>query len=129
MLREMPSRRWKSSNRVTPRKQSRTMSMVHHSPTTSRVWATEQFMPSKLFRRMAPLYWVAWCNALQGRGRCTYQRAFQSSGASHPSGPSSAGRGTRTASESIQVGWSKPACFQCRRGTDFQSRLLMPPSE
>src|SRR5664280_1674648 len=68
MLREIPSRCWKSSNRVIPRKQSRTMSMVHHSPTTSRVWATEQFISSKLLRRMLPPYWVAWCNALQSVG-------------------------------------------------------------
>src|SRR5687768_1600878 len=40
----MPSRSTRSSNRRTPRKQSRRMSSVHHSPTTSSAWATEQFM-------------------------------------------------------------------------------------
>src|SRR5437762_13370546 len=50
MLREMPSRAWKSSNRRTPKNASRTISMLHHSPTTSRHCATEQFMSSKLVR-------------------------------------------------------------------------------
>src|ERR1700686_3031147 len=50
MLREIPSRAWKSSKRVTPRKASLTMSRLHHSPTTSRHWATEQVMSSKLVR-------------------------------------------------------------------------------
>ncbi len=54
MLREMPRRSWKSSNLVIPRKQSLMISMDHHSPTTSRVWATEQFISSKLLRRMTP---------------------------------------------------------------------------
>ena len=54
MLREIPRRRWNSSNRVTPRKASRTMSMLHHSPTTSRHWATEQSMSAKLLRSMQP---------------------------------------------------------------------------
>ena len=63
------------------------------------------------------------------RGDLTYQRAFQSSGSSHPTGPPSVGRGTRRVWLSIQVGWSNPARFQWRRGTDFQSRLVTPPSE
>src|ERR1044071_3690091 len=50
MLREMPRRAWKSSNRRTPRNASRTISKLHHSPTTSRHCATEQFMSSKLRR-------------------------------------------------------------------------------
>ena len=54
MLREIPSRLWNSSKRVTPRKASRTMSMLHHSPTTSRHWATEQSKPAKLLRSIAP---------------------------------------------------------------------------
>ncbi len=54
MLREIPRRLWKSSNRVTPKKASRMMSMVHHSPTISRHWATEQSMSAKLFRSMPP---------------------------------------------------------------------------
>ena len=47
MFLEIPRRWWKSSNLVIPKKQSRMISMVHHSPTTSRVWATEQFISSK----------------------------------------------------------------------------------
>jgi len=54
MLREIPSLAWKSSKRVTPRKASLTMSRLHHSPTTSRHWATEQVMPSKLVRCTNP---------------------------------------------------------------------------
>src|SRR5206468_4976189 len=50
MLREIPSRAWKSSNRRTPKNASRTINRLHHSPTTSRHWATEQFMSSKLLR-------------------------------------------------------------------------------
>ena len=50
MLREIPSRAWKSSNRRTPKNASRTINRLHHSPTTSRHWATEQFMSSKLVR-------------------------------------------------------------------------------
>src|SRR3954447_21932189 len=50
MLREIPSRAWKSSNRRTPKKASRTINRLHQSPTTSRHWATEQFMSSKLVR-------------------------------------------------------------------------------
>src|SRR3954452_22582459 len=52
MLREIPRRDWKSSKRRTPRKASRTISRLHHSPTTSRHWATEQFIVSKLVRFM-----------------------------------------------------------------------------
>src|SRR5256885_12093008 len=48
MLREIPSRAWKSSNRRTPKNASRTINRLHQSPTTSRHWATEQFMSSKL---------------------------------------------------------------------------------
>src|SRR5580700_1350427 len=50
MLREMPRRAWKSSNRVTPKNASRTMSRLHHSPTTSRHCATEHLRSSKLVR-------------------------------------------------------------------------------
>src|SRR5205823_10961018 len=50
MLREIPNRACKSSKRRTPRNASRTMSRLHHSPTTSRHWATEQCMSSKLVR-------------------------------------------------------------------------------
>ncbi len=50
MFREIPSRSWKSSKRVTPMKTSRTMSIDHHSPTTSRHWATEQCISAKLLR-------------------------------------------------------------------------------
>jgi hypothetical protein len=35
-------------------KASRTINRLHHSPTTSRHWATEQFMSSKLVRCTNP---------------------------------------------------------------------------
>src|ERR1700737_4644479 len=54
MLREMPSRSWNWSKRVTPRKASRTISIDHHSPTTSRHCATEQCMSAKLLRSTEP---------------------------------------------------------------------------
>ncbi|MGD0881357.1 MAG: glycosyltransferase 87 family protein [Acidimicrobiales bacterium] len=57
-----------------------------------------------------------------------HHREFQSSGASQPAGPTS-GRGTRMATTSIHVGWSRPDRRQYRTGTDFQSRLFTPPSE
>ncbi len=44
MFLEIPRRSWKRSNRVTPKNASLMMSIVHHSPTTSRVWATEQLI-------------------------------------------------------------------------------------
>src|ERR1700678_2049580 len=50
MLRAIPRRFWKSSNRVTPKNTSRRISIDHHSPTTSRHWATEQCMSTKLLR-------------------------------------------------------------------------------
>src|SRR4051794_25527253 len=50
----MPSRCWISSKRRTRRNRSRTTSIVHHSPTTSRHWATEQDMSSKLLRFTSP---------------------------------------------------------------------------
>src|SRR2546421_1821562 len=50
MLREIPSLAWKSSKRRTPRNASRMINRLHHSPTTSRHWATEQFISSKLVR-------------------------------------------------------------------------------
>src|SRR5260370_406553 len=70
MLREMPRRSWNWSKRVTPNIASRTISIDHHSPTTSRHWATEQCMSAKLFRSMDsriegciiernPLWWVS----------------------------------------------------------------------
>jgi hypothetical protein len=52
MLRAMPRLRWKSSKRRTPLKASRSTSRLHHSPTTSRVRATEQGMSAKLVRLM-----------------------------------------------------------------------------
>src|SRR3954452_13534107 len=52
MLREIPKRDWNLSKRRTPREASRTTRRLHHSPTTSRHWATEQFMSSKLVRCM-----------------------------------------------------------------------------
>jgi hypothetical protein len=55
MLREIPSRAWKSSNLVTPKKASRRISRLHHSPTASRHWAIEQFTSSKLVRCIPPL--------------------------------------------------------------------------
>src|SRR5260370_23432154 len=70
MLREIPSLAWKSSKRVTSRKAPLTMSRLHHSPTMSRHWATEQVMSSKLVRctnpsiegcvieRTSPLGWI-----------------------------------------------------------------------
>src|SRR5689334_10923202 len=51
----MPSRSTKSSKRRTPRKQSRRMSSVHHSPMTSRAWAMEQFMSSNDAFRTPPI--------------------------------------------------------------------------
>jgi hypothetical protein len=40
----------KSAKRFTPKKASWAMRRLHHSPTTSRHWATEQCMSSKLVR-------------------------------------------------------------------------------
>ncbi len=61
-----------------------------------------------------------------GRG---HHNAFQSSAESQPTGVTSGSRSTRTASKSIQVGWSKPARRHPRSSTAFQSRLFDPPSE
>jgi len=58
MFLEIPRRSWKRSNRVTPKNASLMMSIVHHSPTTSRVWATEQLIPWKLVLRMASPYQI-----------------------------------------------------------------------
>src|SRR2546421_11654799 len=58
-----PEASLKASKRVTPRKASRRMRRLHHSPTTSRHWATEQFMSSNLVRCIQPEYRVACCNA------------------------------------------------------------------
>ena len=38
------------------------MSRLHHSPTTSRHWATEQFISSKLVRCTNTIYRVAFLN-------------------------------------------------------------------
>jgi hypothetical protein len=46
MLRAMPSRSWNASKRVTPKKASRRIRSVHHSPITSSDWAIEQFISS-----------------------------------------------------------------------------------
>jgi hypothetical protein len=48
----MPRRSWKSSNRVTPKKASRRISGVHHSPITSSERAMEQFISSNDVRRI-----------------------------------------------------------------------------
>src|SRR5215467_2970323 len=54
-LREMPSRSWNWSKRLTPKKASRRISIDHHSPTTSRHCAIEQCMAAKLLRSMFPI--------------------------------------------------------------------------
>src|SRR5215475_6492715 len=54
-LREMPSRSWNWSKRLTPKKASRRISIDHHSPATSRHCAIEQCMAAKLLRSMLPI--------------------------------------------------------------------------
>src|SRR5947209_8868314 len=52
MLGAMPRLSWNSSNRVSPRDASRRMSMLHHSPTRSRLRAIGHCMLPKLLRRI-----------------------------------------------------------------------------
>src|ERR1017187_4329383 len=55
-LRAMPRLAWKSSKRRVPRKASRRISGVHHSPTTSSVFAIEQFHSARLVNCMSAAY-------------------------------------------------------------------------
>ena len=53
MFEAMPRLCWNSSKRVLPAKASRRISMLHHSPTCSRLRAIGQAMSAKLLRCMA----------------------------------------------------------------------------